>query len=356
MIARDRDYLVDASHTFFKVVGDYHPETLIVSYVKYFPSSFGTRLINGQRFGYNSFVPKSFTLSPHQRDRICFSPYHGGIVPCIPQAEVKTVFHCQERLQAIWQQKERYQRHPVGQELISFLEAIDDHVDIAQLGVTGSFLLDCATESSDIDLVCYGWEAYRQMDWIFHKSDVLIPYTDEAYARRLYTRRMISMAPMNFDLLLLQETRKFQGVTRHRHIHLNCQPLRNLAVQTFFADLSMVEVGEISCIAEIVDDREGIYAPALYMIRVVDILDSLFYGEEIRHDVRAMISFMGAYANSFRKGDRVFLQGKMVQVQKSRSSEIFYGVELTPWNTSRTFRANLLSPGASVSLIETARL
>lgn len=355
MIARDRDYLVDTGHNILKVIGDYHPEASVVSYIKYFPSSFGSRLIHGQRFGYNSFVSKSFTLLPHQRDHVCFSPYHGGIVPCTPKTEIKAVFHCRERLQEIWQQKERYREHPVEQELINFLEAIEDHVDIMQLGVTGSLLLGCYTESSDIDLVCYGPDAYQQMERIFHGSEVLIPYTDATYARRLYTRRMISMAPMNFDLLLLQEARKFQGVTRTSHIHLNCQPLRDLAFQTCFADLTMVEVGEISCTAEIIDDQEGIYAPALYAIRVVDIIDSLFYGEEIKQDLRAMVSFMGAYANSFRKGDRVFLQGKMVQMQKSTSGETLYGVELTPWNTKRTFSANLLSPGSSAPLAESAR-
>ena len=347
MIARDRDYLVDTRKNILKVVGDYHPETHIVSYVKYFLSPFGTRMIDGQRFGYNSFVSKSFTLFPQQHNRVCFSSYHGGIVPCTPLTEIQAVFHCQERLQDILRQKEQYRTHAVGEDLIDFLEAIEDRVDITQLGVTGSFLLNCYTESSDIDLTCYGQDAYQQMDWAFHESGLLIPYTDEAYARRLYARRMIHMAQMNFDLLLLQEARKFQGVTRNHRVHLNCQPLRDLAVQSYFADLTMVEIGEISCIAEIVDDSEGVYAPALYGIRVVDIIDSLFYGEEIVHDLRAMISFIGAYANSFRNGDKVFLQGKMVQMQKSNSSKIFYGVELTPWNTNRIFSANLLSSGSS---------
>src|SRR5438876_2270304 len=163
MLARDRDYLVDTHKNILKVVGDYHPETHIVSYVKYFPSPFGTRMINGQLFGYNSFVPKSFTLFPQQRNRVCFSPYHGGIVPCTPLTEIKAVFRCQERLQDILRQKELYRTHPVGEDLIAFLEAIEDRVDITQLGVTGSFLLDCYTESSDIDLICYGQDAYQQM-------------------------------------------------------------------------------------------------------------------------------------------------------------------------------------------------
>lgn len=41
---RDRDYILDSDGNYLKVVGDIHPKGCVVSYVKYFPSEYGTRL------------------------------------------------------------------------------------------------------------------------------------------------------------------------------------------------------------------------------------------------------------------------------------------------------------------------
>lgn len=148
------------------------------------------------------------------------------------------------------------------------------------------------------------------------------------------------MADMNFDALIKQENRKLQGLTFKNKVHINCQPLREDS--GIFADIELIEVGEISCVARIIEDREGIYSPAIYKIKTINVLDSLFNGrKQFKDEVKYLISFIGAYSNSFLRGDKVFLEGKLVQVKNG--GKIAYGIELSPWNTNRTFKALLLN-------------
>lgn len=111
---RDRDYLLDIEGNYLKVVGDIHPDGCIVSYVKYFPSEFGVRTRDGKRYGYNSFVSKSFSIFGGSWDRVCFSPYHGGILTCTLTSQIVKVFSCRDKLKEIIENKEIYKKHKVG--------------------------------------------------------------------------------------------------------------------------------------------------------------------------------------------------------------------------------------------------
>ncbi len=334
----DRDYLLDDRGNFLKVVGERHPKAGVVSYVKYFPSQYGARDIQGKQYGYNSFVPKSFVILQEDHDRVAFSPFHGGILTVTPSNRIKQCFSCTDKLRQIRSESEEYQRHPVGAALVQLLSYLENHVPIDQIGITGSFLIDAYNLVSDIDLVCYGEDVRLAVSKALSECSQMESY--ERHALRLYNRRMIHMAPMDFSLLMKQEQRKIQGLWGGK-IHVNCQPLRCRQGQTIFKDLTFIEVGEISCIAQIENDQEGNFAPAYYEIRVLDIINSVFDGSiGCASEIKAFISYIGAYAGSFREGERVYLDGKLVQVR--RGAEQFYAIEVTPWNTQRTFKAQLL--------------
>lgn len=153
---------------------------------------------------------------------------------------------------------------------------------------------------------------------------------------------MIHMAPMDFDLLIKQENRKLQGLTINNHTHINCQPLRDTN-NDIFRNLRMFEVGQISCIAEITDSKEGSYSPAYYKIKVVDIINSLFSGsKDITQKLNVFISYIGSYSNSFIKGDRVYLDGKLIIIEDQTKRSTYYGIEITPWNSEQVYVAKLL--------------
>jgi uncharacterized protein len=50
-------------------------------------------------------------------------------------------------------------------------------------------------------------------------------------------------------------------------------------------------------------------------------------------------SYLGAYTGAFREGDTVYLSGKLVHLQDGEHAG--FGIELTPWNVSKSYLANL---------------
>lgn len=334
----DRDYILDDQGNLLKVIGNSHPTNKVVSYVKYFPSSEGPRVINNKKYGYNTFVPKSFVILENDPDRVCFSEFHGGIVTCTPTDRIKSIFSCKEKLSYIAKNPNKYLHHRVGAELIDFIQNIYDKVDLDNLGITGSFLIDAYEDTSDIDLVSYGTDNLEELRKCFNKYT--IQYSGK-YSLPLFKRRMTHMEPMDFDLLIKQESRKLQGLTKKSKIHINCQPLRK-SEGDIFSNLTMFEVGNIACIAEIIDDSEGRFSPSYYKIKVLDIINSLFSGnKEFTDNLKVFISYIGSFSNNFRNGDKVYLEGKIVAIREKEKT--YYGIEVTPWNSDRSFKASLLS-------------
>lgn len=334
---RDRDYILDTDGNYLRIVGDYHPAGTVVSYVKYFPSVHGVRMIRNKLYGYNSFVAKSFIILKECDDRIIFSHRHGGIITTTPETKIREYFSCRKKIQQIVSQKDIYSKHPVGKYLIDFLDLITDAVDLRYVGITGSFLIGAENKNSDIDLVCYGEKTYQNLKLFFEKKTFIQRYENEL-ANILFARRMIHMAAMDFDTLILQESRKLQGVIRGTDIHINCQPLR-LDDDTSM-DLNLMEIGDISCVAQILDDSQGGYSPAYYRIEVLSIVNSIFADAQFKEKITVMLSFIGVFSQSFKTGDKVFLEGKLVRIIKH--GKTCFGVELSPWNTDRVFKAVLL--------------
>ena len=61
---RDRDYLLDRHGVIFKVIGDVHPDSHYLGYVKYHPDGKGDRRLFGKTYRQNSVVSKSLGSWP----------------------------------------------------------------------------------------------------------------------------------------------------------------------------------------------------------------------------------------------------------------------------------------------------
>jgi predicted nucleotidyltransferase len=326
---RDRNYLLDQHGNILKIVGDDHDD-FVVSYVKYFPSHAGKKIFGGEKYAVNTQVYNSFYLLSEFPDTIKYSYAHGNCVTGCKKENVVRVFDAKERLQEILEFKDEFRaRSAPSKSLVNVLECLDANgIDLSNLGVTGSFLTGMDDSASDIDLVCYGRNAAKSIFDIVNGSTEFQKY-EGALFQDLINRRITHMPSVSVEALRKQEARKIQAV--FQGCHFNVQPLRGESDYDAQkgAVASYVDLGETSLLARVIDDADSIYAPAFYGVDCVEILDGV-KNRNIESKLTQIISFIGAYSQIIKRGERIHAKGTLLRCEKE--GEVSYAVSIDPWN------------------------
>ena len=333
---RDRDYLLDIQGNYLRVIGDLQEDNSIYSFVKYHPIENGKRVINGKSYQYNNFIYKSLEYLNKYLDRVALSKHYGRTVTITPVSQVSEFFSCREKTKYVITNKEKYSGHPIGKHLVKFIELAGDYINLDDLGITGSFLIGAESVKSDIDLVCYGEEAYEGLYRLF-KTNSFIQCYEDGLEDIIYKRRIEHLTPTAFKSIIIQESRKLQGVIRGTDIHINCQPLR---ADDNIPSIEILEIGEVACIVEITDDAQGHYSPAVYTVRYVKNTDCSFYSEDSLKDIEALVSLDGTYSQCYRNGDRISVYGKLIILKLN--DKTMKAIELSSWNTAANYKAEFI--------------
>ncbi|WP_244229935.1 nucleotidyltransferase domain-containing protein [Kitasatospora albolonga] len=308
---RDRDYLLDRSGVIFKVIGDVHPNSHWLGYVKYYPDERGDRTLFGKTYRQNTVVSKAFGILADRPECYVYSPAIGCVITGVPREEVVLHYSCRHALTALHKAPDQLDGSPVSNDLLAIIDWITAQGATDAIGVTGSFLVGVAGPRSDVDLVCYGPRGYEAAEALFAERSLIHPYEGESLTR-LYLRRARYMAGSSFDMLLRQEARKLQGLTAGAGAHINCEPLRADGDRTFH-DVVAREVGQISVLARITDHRQGLVTPAVYGIEVETVTASTIDEPEVfARRITRLRGYLGAYTGAFREGDTVYLSGRLV--------------------------------------------
>ena len=335
---RDRDYLLDRHGVIFKVIGDVHPESHYLGYVKYYPDSKGDRRLFGQTYRQNSVVSKSFGILADRPECYVYSDVLGCVITGLPRGDIAAHYCCRQVLTDIHDDPGRVQGTRAGSDLLAIIDHIISSGNASHFGITGSFLVGCFTCRSDIDLVCYGPIGYEAATDLFQETHLIKPYSGDDLTQ-LYLRRAKYMMGNDFDSLIKQESRKFQGLTPHAKAHINCEPLRPDDDHTF-AGMHAKEIGDMTLLATITDHTHGLTTPAIYQIDVQNILSSTIDEPgAFTCRITYLRSYLGAYTGAFRVGDNVYIAGKLVHLQDGDCSA--FGIELSPWNVGNSYLASL---------------
>ncbi|MET8538493.1 hypothetical protein ABZV67_44175 [Streptomyces sp. NPDC005065] len=74
----------------FKVIGDVHPGTHFLGYVKYYPDTRGDRVLFGRTYRQNSVVSKAFGILADRPECYLYSPAMGCVITGVPREDIVT--------------------------------------------------------------------------------------------------------------------------------------------------------------------------------------------------------------------------------------------------------------------------
>lgn len=343
---RDRDYLVGRDGLVFKVIGDVHPSSHYVGHLKYHPDDGGDRTLFGRRYRRNTVPSTSTAILAERPECSVHSAALGRASTGIPRRDVVAHLSAREGLLAV-HRDERVAHLEVGRDLLAIVARLVERGVAEHFGLTGSFLVGCAREQSDIDLVCYGPAGYQAARDLFSDPTLIRPYRGADFAE-LCRRRALDMPGVTQATLIRRESSKLQGLTAGANRHVNCEPLRT-DDDRCFAAVRAREIGAMRLRATITGHDEAVVTPALYRIEVRDILhSSVDDGDAAAERITYLRSYVGGYTGAFCTGDEVVVSGTLLHLRNDGAGdgdgdgEDAYGIELTPWTEDPPCWANLV--------------
>ncbi|MBL1263186.1 hypothetical protein [Candidatus Methylomicrobium oryzae] len=196
----------------------------------------------------------------------------------------------QDRLRHIMRQS-RYD--PVERDVVELCGLLRQQgVDLNRIGITGSVLVGVQKESSDIDLVCYGGEAFHRCRAgvrALIEQDRLQDLSDSNW-QASYHRRNCSLS---FEEYIWHEKRKYnKALVNGRKFDLSLIEPNESDRQQHYQKLEPVT---LTC--RITDDTQAFGYPSIY---------------RIEHDsIAAIVCFTATYAGQAFKGETVEVAGML---------------------------------------------
>ncbi len=318
---RDGDIILTKDQFIFYVFGYEHPSDKAIAYLKYIPkelkAEFQLPWIDFEwNLGEWKFVRPKQLYSPEifkeiQRvfkdkypDYLYRDPYIGKTVFIVPNQRVQKVFVPQTQLQQLLQ---KLDPNPLEQEAIEVVQLLSEtaNVSLTEFGLHGSLSTGMSTASSDIDIAIYGGNNFRKV-----RRTVF----------QLFKEKKISY----LNEIKSDEYRMNKCEYKGRKFVFNA--IRKLEeIKIYYGEFRYTPVRHLHFYSDIVDNREGMFRPAIYQVAQYFPAD-----EESRltktHRPSQIVSMVGEFRGIAQRGDEVEVQGMLEKVERVDSKDLHYRV------------------------------
>ncbi len=296
---RVRDAIETKDNLFFSVVSYHHPEDKYIAFLRYYPSSKGERMREGNAYQKVESTEMSYDfLRSNHPYHIFHSSVTDSELQCVPVDKTKNIFYPNHRLREISEAPQ--------DELENITVEISDlfgEIPLEKKGVTGSLLLGFHKPDSDVDFVIYGKENFEKAREILSEDNSIArPLTKEEW-RAAYEKRMKESPPISFEEFLWHEQRK------HHKAALNKVPFDILFVRDRqeikgkYSDLRFNSVGKFTGRFKVLDDSLAFDYPAIYRVS----------GED--ESIREVASYTHTYVGQAQVGEEIEVCGVLEEIK-----------------------------------------
>ncbi len=300
-------FLVTNSDLIFEVKGEIHPSDRFIAYVRYVPDEGGDRTdLHGRKYKkIYSLSERDQYLSSNYSEFLWFDRHSNRVVQAVPLSEIKSVFNPVDALKHLRDKKKGLSQ--LQQKTIELSAILVDSSGIpwSSIGVTGSQLVDLATEKSDIDLVVYGEDEcrrlYQSLEQIYMNHQGLEKYEGEILQQHTEFRWNRNSPCWNW-LLCVERKKLLQGIYHETEFFLRC--VRNRSENTpGYGEYEYKFLGEETVECVVTDDSQGIFTPCEYTVEC-DVIPNL----------KKLVSFRGRFTEHAQVGAHVRAAGRLEAV------------------------------------------
>ncbi|MFW9925041.1 MAG: hypothetical protein ACFFDW_17335 [Candidatus Thorarchaeota archaeon] len=311
----------------FDVKGISHPKDRVIAFVRYIPPKILFSDPN-QRKGYSKIFDlreRYKFLLKHFPDYLFNDPKGRGLLQAVPLEKIDEIFDPRKKLQELFIQDKK-------NHLISSTLELTENIRIASriestcMGISGSLLVDLATETSDIDLVIYGLEngkkVFDSMNGVFSNSKQITRYSEEELFKLWNARGQTE--EINFQTFFENEKRKnLQGKINGIDFYIRLVPFLQESYE-IYEDITIEPYGELEIEAEIINDSLAIFTPCIYDLKDVKNISG---DKNLEKCLPARIySVRGRYCEIAVIGETILAKGKLERVTTKEG--IFYQLVL----------------------------
>lgn len=302
-------FLVTNSDLIFEVKGEVHPSDRLIAYVRYVPDEEGDRMdLNGRKYKkIYSLSKRNQYLSSNYSEFLWFDKHRNRVVQAVPLSEIKSVLNPVDALKHLRDKKKGLSQ--LQQKTVNLSRILVDTSGIpwSSIGVTGSQLVNLATDESDIDLVVYGEDEckrlYHSLDQIYmghhglkkYEGDMLQQHTEFRWTKN---------SPCWKWLLTTERRKLLQGIYHDTEFFLRC--VKDYSKSTLcYGDHEYKFVGEETVECIVTEDAQGIFTPCEYTVEC-DVIPNL----------KKLVSFRGRFTEHVQVGAHVRAAGRLETVWK----------------------------------------
>ena len=329
MRAREGDFIETMDGLIFDVKGMLHPPDRLVAYLRYVPDKNGSRQRSGTKYRkvYDLSV-RAKLLRRKWPQYLYRDSFFNRELQAVPIADVAKRYVPAQKLAQLRRapKRDHLQQHAVDMAGILAKEA---GVPAAEIGVSGSLLVDLHTTKSDIDLVLYGSQVARKC---YSKLQVLLSRRSEGFNRyeradlqRLYVQRK-ERAAMSFESFSRCEQPKLlQGKFKGTEYFIRC--VRDWREwHEGYGSKRYLPAGRSTLQATVSDDAESIFTPCAYRLA-----DAEASGKHLAPT--QIVSFRGRFCEQAHNGERIFARGTLEKVVDEHGYEYRLVIGENPTDT-----------------------
>jgi predicted nucleotidyltransferase len=314
---KDRDFIQTKEGMFFCVTGYLHPPVKYTAYLKYSPAPVGKwksgEISYRRELEYYHVGKVADTIAYLERNYpqyVHYCPVRGIKFSMVPQEYVKRYYLPEERLREIGMSTS----DALEEEVYAFASEIMSHTGIGEedLGVTGSILLGIHNPRfSDIDLLVYGLENALKVRAMLKKGRLAEIHPVTGKVLEDWCTSVSEHFPLAYEEAQYLAGRRWNyGFFEGRYFSIH--PTRKDAeIKEIYGDRVYREKGVAKVRAVVSDASESLFTPAVYRVENVEVLEG---AEEMRHQLREIVSYEGLYRDVVDSGEEVDAKGKLESV------------------------------------------